>query len=352
LAPKVRFVYHDSYEIVFQARPGATPLRGGTIGIQNAEATLAVQYRDTEFELSRDTAICFLEPRYPAGGPSADLEITKTDKVDQVASGETLTYAVAMINHGPSPVVGARVNDSIPSSLVDCTWTCESSEDSTCTAAGDGDIDDLVDLFPGGWVDYRLTCDVGPAAVSVVNTATVESPTGIGDPDLQNNSASDVDGIANAVPDCSAATATPDELWPPDHKFVAIAVTGVSDPDGDPVTLTIDSVFQDEPVLGIGSGSFVPDCRGVGADAAQVRSEREGPGNGRVYHIGFSADDGRGGACSGEVLVGVPHEIDPYVAPVDDGSLYDSCVGDPNRHRGPRPLPHRTRQGSTRNPQG
>jgi uncharacterized repeat protein (TIGR01451 family) len=343
-------VYHASYEIVFQARPGATPLRGGTIGIQNADATLAVQYRDTEPELSGDTAVCIFDPRFPSGGPVADLELTKSDKIDQAASGETVVYAVAAINRGPSSVVGARVTDLLPDSLINCSWTCEASPDSGCTPAGTSDIDDLVDISSNGWVDYLLTCEVGASTASVTNTATVVGPAGVRDPDLQNNTASDVDGIANAAPDCAGATASPNELWPPDHMFVSVAVEGVTDPEGDPVTLTIDSIFQDEPVFGPGSGNFGPDCRNSELDDVSLRAEREGPGNGRVYHIGFTADDGRGGICSGEVVVGVPSEIDPYVAPVDDGALYDSCVADPNRRHGRHGPPQRAQRDTPRNP--
>lgn len=48
-----------------------------------------------------------------------------------------------------------------------------------------------------------------------------------------------------------------------------------------------------------------PDGISPGSDAAQLRSERVGnpdePGDGRAYHIDFSADDGRGGECSSSV---------------------------------------------------
>jgi hypothetical protein len=90
---------------------------------------------------------------------------------------------------------------------------------------------------------------------------------------------------------------------PPGVKFVGTCDTG----KGDTVTITIDSIFQDEPVDGQGDGSFVPDGMGLGTPTAQVRAERQGGGNGRVYHIGFTAEDGHGGTCSGEILVGVPH---------------------------------------------
>jgi hypothetical protein len=102
----------------------------------------------------------------------------------------------------------------------------------------------------------------------------------------------------------------------------------VTDPDGDAITITIESIFQDEPVDSLGDGSFVPDGQGVGTAMAYVRAERSGtkevPGDGRVYHIGFTALDALGASCSGELAVGVPHDVKD--APIDGGPLYDSTV--------------------------
>lgn len=130
--------------------------------------------------------------------------------------------------------------------------------------------------------------------------------------------------IPNQSPDCSAATSSVDKIWPANHQFVSVDVLGVTDPDGDAVLITIDSIFQDEPVNSNGDGDTSPDGQGVSTATAQVRAERDGGGNGRVYHISFTADDGNGGSCSGEVLAGVPH--DKKDTPVDDGALYDSTV--------------------------
>lgn len=131
----------------------------------------------------------------------------------------------------------------------------------------------------------------------------------------------------NHNPDCSNAAPSVATLWPANHKFVPITITGVTDPDGDSVTITIDSIFQDEPVDAKGSGNTAPDGKGVGTDTAEIRAERSGtkkvPGNGRVYHIAFTADDGHGGTCSGTVTVCVPHDQGDDEC-VDDGPLYDS----------------------------
>jgi len=138
----------------------------------------------------------------------------------------------------------------------------------------------------------------------------------------------DLTAVWNLDPDCSLAAPSIDTIWPPNHKFVPVNVLGVTDPDGDPITLTIDSIWQDEPVDTLGDGTFAPDGQGIGTATAEVRAERTGtpavPGNGRVYHIGFTAEDGLGGSCSGEVAVGVPHDVKD--TPVDGGPLYDSTV--------------------------
>jgi hypothetical protein len=138
--------------------------------------------------------------------------------------------------------------------------------------------------------------------------------------------------IANHPPACTAATPSASLLWPPNHQWASIGINGVSDPDGDATAVTITGIFQDEPVDGVADGDMAPDGAGVGTSIAQVRAERAGnpkvPGNGRVYHISFSAIDGKGGSCSGEVKVGVPRDQSAAsLPPVDDGALYNSITG-------------------------
>jgi hypothetical protein len=145
-----------------------------------------------------------------------------------------------------------------------------------------------------------------------------------GSTDADNNGKPDE---CNQPPDCSAAYADPDMLWPPNHKGVPIDIAGVTDPDGDDVVLTATGVWQDEEVLanGSGSGNTAPDAS---LSPLEVRAERNGnpktPGNGRVYHIFFDGDDGNGGTCSGEVTVCVPHDQGNGNFCLDEGPLYDS----------------------------
>ena len=129
--------------------------------------------------------------------------------------------------------------------------------------------------------------------------------------------------VKNGPPLCNLASAFPNVLWPPNHAMIPVFIRGVTDPDDGSVNITIQSVTQDEPVNGVGDGDTTPDAVIQGSQPL-VRSERWGGGNGRVYQINFSANDGQGGVCSGSVKVTVPHSMKPGSAAVDDGQLYDS----------------------------
>jgi Tol biopolymer transport system component len=125
-------------------------------------------------------------------------------------------------------------------------------------------------------------------------------------------------------PDCSALAASRPVLTNPNHRLVAMTLDGASDPDGDPVTITIDGVTQDEPVEGRGD-STSPDAIDDGDGQIRVRAERDPRGDGRVYRIAFTGADGRGESCSGQATVAVPRK--KHKAAVDSAPpSYDSLA--------------------------
>jgi hypothetical protein len=63
-----------------------------------------------------------------------------------------------------------------------------------------------------------------------------------------------------------------------------------TDPDGDPVTVVIAGVTQDEPTNGLGDGDVSPDAVLSGGSTVQLRAERSGLGNGRVYQPADNGD--------------------------------------------------------------
>ncbi len=143
--------------------------------------------------------------------------------------------------------------------------------------------------------------------------------------------------FGNLPPACSHAAADPAQIWPPNHQLVLVAITGVTDPDGDPVTITVTDVTQNEPLSGEGDGNSCPDAV-VANGAAQVRAERSGGGNGRVYTISFAASDGQGGTCNGSVAVCVPHDLgqDGPGDRLDLPALHRGDPGAPRRPSRPR----------------
>ncbi|MBZ0301376.1 MAG: tandem-95 repeat protein [Anaerolineae bacterium] len=125
----------------------------------------------------------------------------------------------------------------------------------------------------------------------------------------------------NDPPDCSAAYPSISVLWPPNHQMVSVQILGVTDVENDPFTLTISGISVNEPDNGTGDGDTSGDVGGIGTDTAQVRAERAGGGDGRVYEITFVADDGlENGASTCRVIVTVPHDQGDDLMPLPEAT--------------------------------
>ena len=129
--------------------------------------------------------------------PQADLVAAKSDGVTAVAAGTPVTYTITITNNGPSSVMGAPVSDTVPGALNAVSWSCSAGSGSTCGAAGGtGSIATTVDLLPGGVATFTVDATVSPAATgTLVNTATVATPTEVTELTPGDNSATDTDTI-------------------------------------------------------------------------------------------------------------------------------------------------------------
>ena len=127
---------------------------------------------------------------------SADLGITLDDGVTTVAVGGRITYTITATNTHGSNIIGALVLDRFPAGL-SCTWSCTARSGAACTAAGTGNIQDLVNLPVGGVVTYRAGCTLARTTTitSLVNTAFVSLPSTMFDPVSPNNRATDTDVV-------------------------------------------------------------------------------------------------------------------------------------------------------------
>ncbi|SMF94284.1 REJ domain-containing protein [Methylomagnum ishizawai] len=122
--------------------------------------------------------------------------------------------------------------------------------------------------------------------------------------------------------DCGSARPSRASLWPPNQGFKSVHILGVTGPNA--YTLAIDAVSQDEPVRNpklkdkTGPDAKIVKPRATAKEpktqqSVLLRAERQGrarkgqpfTGNGRVYTVRFSANDGVQ-SCQGTITVQVP----------------------------------------------
>ena len=132
-------------------------------------------------------------------------------------------------------------------------------------------------------------------------------------------------GGGNHAPDCTNVTASLSTLNNT-GKFIKVSLSGATDEDGDALTYKIDSVTQDEPVIGP-PGTTSPDAMtSSDSNAVLLRAERDPRGDGRVYEIAFTVTDGDL-SCSDTVQVTVPRKKGESA--VDSVARFDSFSGAP-----------------------
>jgi predicted extracellular nuclease len=103
---------------------------------------------------------------------------------------------------------------------------------------------------------------------------------------------------------------SPDTLWPPDHKAVTVIATVQVADDSDPnPVVSLVSVTSNEPDNGLGDGDMPEDIVIVDDYTFQLRAERSGLGEGRVYTIVYEATDACGNSTLASATVTVPRDM-------------------------------------------
>lgn len=190
--------------------------------------------------------------------------------------------------------------------------------DSPCTLTCPADI--VVSNEPGECganVDFSATvagsCGVvtyshQPGSFFPVGTTTVTATATRQDGSTQscsfNVTVNDTEG-----PAVGPVTASPNSLWPPNHKMrdVTLTYSVGADNCGGAVTCVVSSITSNEPVNGGGDGDTSPDWEIVNPTKVRLRAERSGGGTGRTYTITVRCTDARGNHTFRTTTVTVPH---------------------------------------------
>ena len=134
----------------------------------------------------------------------ADISVTKDDAITSMSPGDATAYTIVVSNAGPTGASGVQVSDLLPAGIpaanVSYTAAVAGGAATLVTGTQTGAIDDTVSLPVGASVTYTLTLRVPAnfAGNTLENTVTAMPPATIFDPDLTNNTATDINTILRA----------------------------------------------------------------------------------------------------------------------------------------------------------
>ncbi|MFM7138395.1 MAG: DUF11 domain-containing protein, partial [Planctomycetota bacterium] len=125
--------------------------------------------------------------------PEADLAVVKARTSGDPVAGAAVAYLITVTNDGPSTILGFTLTDTTAPALVGATFGSPSMGSyNSATGSWTGLM-----LATGQSVTITLTGTVpGAARGDLENTAEVEPPVGVTDPDLDNNTSIVTDAIA------------------------------------------------------------------------------------------------------------------------------------------------------------
>lgn len=287
-------------------------------------ATEATGFSGTGDQIGADPMLAALADN---GGPTQTMALLAgSPAIDAgVAAGATFDQRGRPRTFDDPGVANAATSDGTDIGAFELQPICSLSCPADASLSNDaGQCGAVVNYpAPSGAGCGTVTCDHPSGSFFAVGETTVTCTSSVGP----------TCGFEVTVDDTQAPVITTNHqtvtLWPPNHKYatvkVADLVTSASD-NCDPGvglgSVRIASVTSDEPDHGGGSGNtsndivIAADCKSV-----QLRAERMGGGDGRVYTITFETTDASDNAGPATARVTVPHSQNGAPA-LDNGPAY------------------------------
>ena len=229
--------------------------------------------------------------------------LTVTDPGKLSSSATTHVTVNASVNHPPVANAGAG-------QALGCTGQNGTSVTLDGSKSSDPDGDTLTYV----WRD---------AAGNIVGTTAIAKltlPSGmykfqltVTDPGGLSSSAWTRVAVQDTTAPTLSVSLSPNSLSPPNHKLVPIyATVSASDACSANVAVSLVSIFSNEPDNGTGDGDQPNDIQAIGGGPVpfgtdvrsfQLRAERSGGGDGRIYKVTYSATDAAGNATSATAYV-------------------------------------------------
>jgi large repetitive protein len=268
-----------------------------------------------------DAVNVYFSPTLNYNGPASfDYTVTDNGTTNGVADPKsdvgTVSFTITPVNDPPVANAG-------PDQTVNCTNTVMLDGSATT------DVDNTNAQLTFVWKEGATTIATG-------QTATVVLPTGVHNITLtvtDPGGLSSQDSVVITVVDTGAPVITlknvTTTLWPPNHAYHTINLTDLvlsasdtCDPTIDINDVVIASVTSDEVENGNGDGNTLNDIIiGANCKTVQLRAERDGSADGRVYSIAFRVKDSSGNSTIAIAKVTVPKSQNGNPA-VDSGPHY------------------------------
>ena len=356
--PDADYFGPDSF--TFKANDGLADSNLATVSIAVNSVNDPVVALDDTAVTGEDSAVSIPVLANDIAGPANENQALNTSAVDDPPHGAAAINADGSVSYTPDrdyngedsfgytacdaeggcaaaavTVLVQMVNDP-PVAVDDSATTNEDTPVSVDVVANDSDVDGNLNPASAAIVAEPAN---GTVANSGSGSFTYTPAANFNGADSFMYQVCDGDGVCvsaavnvtilavNDAPDCSALMSSIALAWPPRQLFEPVTFSGATDIEGDPISYSVTSIFQDEPTNGTFPDDLSPDGQGIGTSTAQVRAERGEPSggyDGRYYHITVMASDGQGGSCSGVVKVSVPKNPSKNGAAIDGGPLYDS----------------------------
>ncbi|AAM03700.1 TPA: VWA domain-containing protein [Methanosarcina acetivorans] len=288
---------------------------------------------DGDPDLSDDeTVVLSFNAKSDQSGTNLEVDVFGTAKVNYKDSeggdGGSVNIPQAYITVNGAPVADAGEDQVVEQA----NWAGTS-----VTLDGSGSTDDgLVSPLTYTWTwDGESASGVSPTVSLPLGTTTITL-------EVFDGQLSDTDTVEITVQDTTlpeiTASGEPIIFWAPNHKYETVSisdcvesVTDICDVDVGVDDIIITSVSSDEPEDSPdkGDGATLEDIVIVDPQTVDLRAERQGDGNGRVYTINYEVTDASGNTATGSCQVWVPHDQDEGTTAVDDGAAAGYTVNYP-----------------------